>query len=103
MKVPILLPNIFNHPFTYESDLKLNVGDYVMVPFGRSKITGVVWDEFEKKNNRNFKIKNVLKKLDVVPLKMSHNSRHQSRGQGKRQHAKDQLQHQDSRQFQMDP
>ena len=69
MKVPILLPNIFNHPFTYESDLKLNVGDYVMVPFGRSKITGVVWDEFEKKNNRNFKIKNVLKKLDVTPLK----------------------------------
>ncbi len=40
-----------------------------MVPFGRSKITGVVWDEFEKKNNRNFKIKNVLKKLDVTPLK----------------------------------
>ena len=69
MKVPILLPNIFNHPFTYESDLKLKVGDYVMVPFGRSKITGVVWDEFEKKNNRNFKIKNVLKKLDVTPLK----------------------------------
>ena len=69
MKVPILLPNIFNHPFTYESDLKLKVGDYVMVPFGRSKITGVVWDEFEKKNNRIFKIKNVLKKLDVTPLK----------------------------------
>ena len=69
MKVPILLPNIFNHPFTYESDINLKVGDYVVVPFGKSKITGVVWDEFEKKNNRNFKIKNVLKKLDVVPLK----------------------------------
>ena len=25
--------------------------------------------EFEKKNNRNFKIKSVLKKLDVTPLK----------------------------------
>ena len=69
MKVPILLPNIFNHPFTYESDIDLKVGDYVVVPFGKSKITGVVWDEFEKKNNRNFKIKNVLKKLDVIPLK----------------------------------
>ncbi|MDC0533799.1 primosomal protein N' [Candidatus Pelagibacter sp.] len=69
MKVPILLPNIFNHPFTYESNLNLKVGDYVMVPFGKSKITGVVWDEFEKKNNRNFKVKNVLKKLDVSPLK----------------------------------
>ncbi len=69
MKVPILLPNIFNHPFTYDSDISLKVGDYVVVPFGKSKITGVVWDEFEKKNNKNFKIKNVLKKLDVTPLK----------------------------------
>ena len=69
MKVPVLLPNIFNHPFTYESDLNLKVGDYVVVPFGKSKITGVVWDEFEKQNNRNFKVKNVLKKLDVLPLK----------------------------------
>ena len=42
MKVPILLPNIFNHPFTYESDINLKVGDYVVVPFGKSKITGVV-------------------------------------------------------------
>ena len=63
MKVPILLPNIFNHPFTYESDINLKVGDYVVVPFGKSKITGIVWDEFEKKNNRNFKIKSVLKKV----------------------------------------
>ena len=69
MKVPILLPNIFNHPFTYESDINLTVGDYVVVPFGKSKVTGVVWDEFEKENNRNFKIKKILKKLDVSPLK----------------------------------
>ena len=57
MKYPILVPNIFNHPFTYESNLILKVGDYVMVPFGKSKITGVVWDEFEKNNNKNFKTK----------------------------------------------
>ena len=69
MKFPILLPNIFNHPFTYESNLNLKVGDYVIVPFGRSKITGVVWDEFEKKNNKNFKIKTVIKRLKVTPLK----------------------------------
>ena len=69
MKVPILLPNIFNYPFTYESDINLKVGDYVVVPFGKSKITGVVWDEFEKKSNKNFEIKKVLKKLDVNPLK----------------------------------
>ena len=69
MKFPILLPNIFNHPFTYESDLNLNVGDYVVVPFGKSKVTGVVWDDFEKKNNKNFKIKTISKKLNVTPLK----------------------------------
>ena len=71
MKFPILLPNIFNHPFTYESDLNLKVGDYVVVPFGKSKITGVVWDEFEKKDDKNFKLKIVLKKLNVTPLKKS--------------------------------
>ena len=69
MRFPILLPNIFNHPFTYESDLNLKEGDYVIVPFGKSKITGVVWNEFEKNNNKNFKIKNVVKRLNVTPLK----------------------------------
>ena len=69
MKFPILLPNIFNHPFTYESDLKLQVGDFVEVPFGKSKITGVVWDEFEKKNNKSFKTKQIIKKFQVPKLK----------------------------------
>ncbi|MDB9739357.1 primosomal protein N' [Candidatus Pelagibacter sp.] len=69
MKVPILIPNIFNHPFTYNSDLTLKVGDYVVVPFGKSELTGVVWDAFEKKTNKNFAIKKVLRKLNVPPLK----------------------------------
>ena len=69
MKVPILLPNIFNHPFTYESDINLKVGDYVVVPFGKSKITGVVWDEFEKNNKKSFKIKKVLEKIEISALK----------------------------------
>jgi primosomal protein N' (replication factor Y) (superfamily II helicase) len=71
MKFPILLPNIFAHPFTYESDLKLKIGDFVEVPFGKSKITGVVWDEFEKKSNKSFRIKKIIKKLDVLSLKKS--------------------------------
>ena len=69
MKFPILLPNIFDYPFTYESDLKLKTGDYVIVPFGKSKTIGVVWDEFEKNNKKTFKIKKVLKKLKISPLK----------------------------------
>ena len=69
MKVPILIPNIFNHPFTYDSDLKLKIGDYVIVPFGKSELTGMVWDQFEKKNDKNFAIKKVLTKLAVPSLK----------------------------------
>ena len=69
MNFPILLPNIFNHPFTYESNLKLEIGDFVEVPFGKSKIIGVVWNEFEKNNSKKFKTKSILKRLDVSPLK----------------------------------
>jgi|TARA_B110000037_G_scaffold219032_1_gene283308 primosomal protein N' (replication factor Y) len=50
MKVPILIPNVFNHPFTYNSDLSLKVGDYVVVAFGKLEVTRVVWNDFEKKN-----------------------------------------------------
>ena len=57
MKFPILLPNIFNYPFTYESDFQLKIGDFVEVPFGKSKSIGVVWNEFEKSNNKHFKTK----------------------------------------------
>ena len=57
MKYPILIPKIFNYPFTYESNIDLKLGDYVVVPFGKSKITGVVWDEFEVDTNKVFKIK----------------------------------------------
>jgi len=68
MRVPILIPNIFNHPFTYETNLKLSVGDYVQVPFGKGKATGVVWDEFEKNKNKNYKIKQVIKKFQIPSL-----------------------------------
>ena len=68
MKVPILIPNIFNHPFTYNTDIDLKVGDYVVVQFGKSEVTGVVWDEFEKKTNKNFVMKKVSRKLNVPSL-----------------------------------
>ena len=70
MKYPVLLPNIFDHPFTYESSLKLKTGDYVNVPFGRKIITGIVWDQFEEFNNKKFEIKSIKEKLNIEPLKM---------------------------------
>ena len=69
MKVPILVPNIFDHPFTYESGkIDLKLGDYVLIPFGKSKITGVVWNEFEKENNKKFIVKKVISKLNIPSL-----------------------------------
>ncbi len=69
MKYPILLPKIFNYPFTYESDLDLKIGEYVSVPFGKNKLTGVVWDKLEDNEQKKFKLKKVFKKLQVNPLK----------------------------------
>jgi len=68
MKVPILLPKIFNHPFTYETNLKLRLGDYVEVPFGKTKTVGVVWDEFEKNTEKKFETKKIIKKLKIPNL-----------------------------------
>ncbi len=69
MKYPVLLPNIFDHPFTYNSSLNLKAGDYVNVPFGKKTITGVVWDHFEDNDNKKFQIKLIKEKLNVEPLK----------------------------------
>jgi len=71
MKIPILLPNIFNHPFTYSySKLNLKLGDYVEVPFGKSKKIGIVWDEFEKTKNKKYLIKNVIRRLEIPPINL---------------------------------
>ena len=63
MKVPVLLPNIFDHPFTYTSKEKLKIGDYVEVPFGKKKMIGIIWDDFEEGPKKKFKIKDIIKKF----------------------------------------
>ena len=69
MKIPVLLPNIFNHPFTYDDrGLNLKKGDYVEIPFGKKNKIGVVWDDFEKDNSKNFSIKPVTRKLKIPSL-----------------------------------
>ena len=70
MKVPVLLPKIFNFPFTYDSGLikDLKSGDIVVVPFGKSKEIGVVWDKI-KPSAKNFKLRNIEKKLDNFKIK----------------------------------
>ena len=72
MKIPVLLPNIFDHPFTYEVKKKLNIGQYVLVPFGKSTKIGVVWNHFEKeKFKKNFQTKKIKKILNVPKMNLN--------------------------------
>jgi len=72
MKIPVLFPKIFDHAFTYKSEMSetLKSGDFVKAPFGSSEITGVVWP-FEQKTEKNFKIKKITKKINVENLNSS--------------------------------
>ena len=60
MKAQVLLPKIFNFPFTYNSNKENKIGNLVEVPFGSKKEIGVIW-----KNNylepKNIKIKDIKK------------------------------------------
>ena len=66
MKVPVLIPRIFDYPHTYLSGKfdKLKPGSIVLVPFGSKKEIGVIWDKQEK-TNKIFKLKNVLEKKSI--------------------------------------
>ena len=63
MKVQVLLPKVFNFPFTYFSKTKTKVGDLVEVPFGSKKELGVIWKN-KYSEPKNIKIKNIIKKID---------------------------------------
>ena len=69
MKVPVLIPRIFDHPHTYLSGRfgKLKVGSIVQVPFGREKEIGVVWDKAEE-TKKNFRLKTIL---EIKPFSFS--------------------------------
>ena len=43
MKAQVLLPKVFNFPFTLKQKKKNKIGDIVEVPFGKEKEIGVVW------------------------------------------------------------
>ena len=63
MKAQVLLPKVFNFPFTYyNNQTSLRTGDFVEVPFGKNKEIGVVWNgkvsRFKKYQNKKYKQKN---------------------------------------------
>ena len=69
MKVPVLVPKIFNYPFTYESGSQKNLtpGDLVLVPFGKNEEIGLVWDKIQP-SKKKFKIKKIIKKFDSFKI-----------------------------------
>ncbi len=63
MKAQVLLPKIFNFPFTYNCDQNsLKPGDFVEVPFGSKREIGVVWPG-KISTLKDIKIKNINKKI----------------------------------------
>ncbi len=63
MKVQVLLPKVFNFPFTYISNFESKIGDVVEVPFGSKKEFGVIWNN-NRTEPKNIKIKHIYKKLN---------------------------------------
>ena len=63
MKAQVLLPKVFNFPFTYNSKNESKIGNLVEVPFGSKSEIGVIW-----KNNflepKDIKIKDIAKKTE---------------------------------------
>ena len=68
MKAQVLLPKVFNFPFTYNNNQTLlRTGDFVEVPFGKNKEIGVVW-KGRILDLKNIKIKNINKKINNFSL-----------------------------------
>ena len=63
MKAQVLLPKVFNFPFTYHSKIKIKIGDIVEVPFGSKHEIGVIWKNIYQEP-KNIKIKEISKKTD---------------------------------------
>jgi len=63
MKAQVLLPKVFNFPFTYNSKFETKIGSLVEVPFGSKKEIGVIWKNNYSEPN-NIKIKDISNKTN---------------------------------------
>ena len=61
MKAQVLLPKVFNFPFTYKSKTEEKIGDLVEVPFGKKNEIGVVWKS-NYSEPKDIKIKDIKRK-----------------------------------------
>ena len=63
MKAQVLLPKVFNFPFTYNSKTGTKIGSLVEVPFGSKKEIGVIWKNYYSEP-KNIKIKDITNKTN---------------------------------------
>ena len=58
MKIPVLLPNIFDHPFTYESDKPAEIGEYLQYLLEKKMLLELYGINLKKKmEKKNLKLK----------------------------------------------
>ena len=69
MKVPVLIPRIFNYPLTYNYNFdNFPVeGEFVIVPFGKNEEVGVIWDKIQP-TSKKIKIRNIKKKIKNIEI-----------------------------------
>ena len=69
MRVPVLLPTIFNYPLTYlvEPEDFPEPGEYVKVMFRNKEQVGVTWN-FEQKINKKVKFKKIIKRVGIPKM-----------------------------------
>jgi primosomal protein N' (replication factor Y) len=69
--VDVLVPVALDHPYSYRApaELDLKPGDLVRVPLGPRECTGVVWDGGEIQPGLDNRLKLVVDKLDLPPLR----------------------------------
>jgi len=67
-RVGVLLPLPFPGPFDYlvPPDMDLGIGDYVDVPLGPRKVTGIVWSDADGALGRS-KLKQIIRRHAVAP------------------------------------
>jgi primosomal protein N' (replication factor Y) len=68
--IKVLLPKPFFEPFDYKvsASLTVSVGQYVLVPFGRQLLWGVVWETGIASALQDDKIKEIKEVSDLPPL-----------------------------------
>jgi primosomal protein N' (replication factor Y) len=65
-EIEVLMPLACNKTFSYLGSDKVQIGDYVLVPFRNSQIIGIVWQMGS--GSYTYKLKAIIKRIEVLPM-----------------------------------